>query len=87
MTQSIFSSVTEAVMGKQEEWWQGRQVVLRNDVPGKRFNPEDSHVLRTDEDRALASLALDAVSDQIRVRDGRPPEWLIDPAVPEAPEP
>ncbi len=52
----------------ERHWSEGRIVVLRPDVPGKRFNPNDSWVLRTDEDRALAEVALASVAAGVRDR-------------------
>ena len=57
-----------------------RFVVLRWDVPGKDFNPNDDWVLRTPEGRALADAALDRVCGSLRERlaSGRLPAMVED---------
>ncbi len=50
-------------------------LVRRPDVPGIRFNPEDSNVLKTDEDRVNAQVALNALHQQLDARAGQPAEW------------
>lgn len=52
-------------------------VAIRPDVPGKRFDPGDANVLRTDDDRAVAQIALAAVYHEAKARRGQPPEWAL----------
>jgi hypothetical protein len=60
-----------------KHWSDGRIVVIRPDVPGKHFDPNDSWLLRTDEDRAAADRALSEHYDEVRARQaqGLPPSW------------
>lgn len=63
------------LMERNQHWSEGRLVVIRPDVPGKRFDPEDSVILRTVQERLAAEVALDALYDEVQSRKGKPPEW------------
>ena len=75
---SIDESVVDApgsVETSDKHWMKGRLVAIRPDVPGKRFDPEDSNVLRTEEERAIAQVALQTVYEEARALGDQPPAW------------
>jgi hypothetical protein len=65
---------------REKPWWDGRNVVIRPDVPGRNFNPEAMVLFKTPGERARGNAAIDrAVSemkDRIDSGDRTVADWL-----------
>lgn len=59
----------------EPHWTDGRLVVIRPDVPGKRCNPEDSFVVRTPDERAALDIAVSSVVSRVREGRGMLSDW------------
>jgi hypothetical protein len=60
---------------KLPEWTRGRAVIIRPDVPGKRFHPEHTIVLTTPGRRAAAELAIKAFYNELEEQGDNRPTW------------
>lgn len=67
--------------GRKRHWAEGRMIAIMPDVPGKRFNPEDSIFLRTPQEQETGRNAIRAILDQM-LHDGKP-SWYKPESAPE----
>jgi hypothetical protein len=59
-------------------WARGRLVAIRPDGARKSFDPEATMLLRTDEERSEAAVALHSLYNEVKRRGDLRPDWLDD---------
>lgn len=59
-------------MEKVPDWTEGRNVVIRPDVPGASYDPANSALLSTEEERRLTEEVLDRHYDEVQKRGQAP---------------
>jgi hypothetical protein len=59
-------------------WWDGRQVAIRPDVPGREFDAGDLVLVRTDEERDQINAGIDRYVAELErnTSDNELDEWL-----------
>jgi len=59
-------------------WWDGRQVAIRPDVPGREFHAGDLVLVRTDEERDQINAGIDRYVAELEhnMSDNELDDWL-----------
>jgi hypothetical protein len=59
-------------------WWDGRQVAIRPDVPGREFDAGDLVIVRTDEERDQINAGIDRYVEELErnTSDNELDNWL-----------
>ena len=64
---------------KDLSWTYGRAIIIRPDVPGKRFHPEDTHLITTPKRQAAAEWAIKETFAEIEAQGNDRPTWDQNP--------
>lgn len=61
-------------------WWDGRQVAIRPDVPGREFDPGDMVLIKTDEEWDQIEPQIDDYVAEVKQTPAEKlwPEWMAD---------
>lgn len=64
--------------GDDPPWWDGRQVAIRPDVPGREFDPGDLVLIRTDEEWDEIEPKIDEHATKVKETpvDQLWPDWM-----------
>lgn len=71
---SVGSSEAEPRASTARPWWDGRQVAIRPDVPGREFDAGDLVLVRNDTERDDINGAIDRYATELE--EGDPPDEL-----------